>query len=165
MSKPMGDDTAKAVMEFRAQLDYQARQMLKKSLSYLPRSITFAEVQVGDTIRAEKPTGIVRVIQGKVVITHGDAMHIVDEGSNWPIAQKMGWSLMLVDRPEPDRPVGSLWYDPVTDAGYVATDRPSYVAFSGPRRGSGGSTASADSPLAKRLVPWADRPDASQDAS
>lgn len=159
----MSNETDKIAGEFRAQLDYQARVM-----GYLPRSVTFPEVQVGDTIRAEKPTGVVRVVQGEVtdIITRIDrgvtGLHLSDD-KKWFILAEEGWSLTLLDRPKPDRPVGSLWYDPDTGAGYVRTDHPlrAYQWFCG----VGWDSLTAGQPkVIDRLIAWADRSDAGLDA-
>jgi len=82
-------------------------------------------------------------------------MQIMDQRTADEVRQRPGG-------PAPDRPVGSLWYDPLSGTGYVRTD-----TRGGAYRGFAGrylfGVVDSDSPMVKRLTPWADRPDAGLD--
>ncbi len=110
-------------------MTYDPAQQMREAYAYsarvyglLPRPISWKEVQPDDTIRAEKPTGILRVAIGKVGVVDEAHFRLRDsEEVRW-IYSRDGWSLTLIDRPKPVRPAGSLWYHPTLDAGFVRTD-------------------------------------------
>lgn len=146
----------------------EVRANIKDSLAYsaraygfLPRPIPWGEVQVGDTIRAEQSTGVVRVeIRGpmRMLVTDG-----VEVTARWI---HDGWSLTLIDRPEPERPAGSLWYQTRMDVGFVRTaarshSQPHYLGFTGDFLAF--KIWATDAELIAELIPWAERPDAAGD--
>lgn len=67
-----------------------------------------------------------------------------------------GWTLTLLDRPEPGRPVGSLWWHPLTDTGWVTTDHDGDLSlFKGSfSHDSLSPSYTADRLTIDALVPW-----------
>lgn len=133
-----------------------------------PRPIAWDEVQKDDTIRAENVSGLVRVVCGKVGYADDAGVQIKDNKDVRWIYSSDGWSLTLIDRSEPERPAGSLWWHRGTGAGFVRTDAQNpvyshYVGFTGEHRAivvRGDYTGQI-----AELIPWAERPDAAGDPS
>lgn len=158
----MNDEEMKA--NIGQMLEYSRRSYPPGKLA---RPITFPEVQVGDTIRAEKPTGVVRVMEGRVARCDTPGLlRLVDVNADptvWlsgRVFTGTGWSLTLLDRPEPDRPVGSLWWHPLTDTGWVTTDHDGNLSlFKGTFREDCLFPREPDHRLTiDALVPWRSEP-------
>lgn len=89
-----------------------------------PKAIAPQDIRVGDRVRAEYHAGA--VIEDTITQVGTFIWGTVSSFSRQPNGVDRYPRLVLLDRPEPPREVGSRWRDPETGAEYVRTDDTQY---------------------------------------